>query len=98
MTECICVVCKKEKKHYAKGMCKKCYNTNYKRNNLEKVNKIMRDYRRKNPERVIAINDKCENKRHKRETCEIIKSHEIRHADDPESLDIRKLLNVECEE
>lgn len=29
--------------------------------------------------------------------CEIIKEHDIRHKDDPERLDIRKMMNIDCD-
>lgn len=97
MAKFICEICEKEKEHFAKGMCRNCYNKKWRKNNPESFNNTMKKYRDKNPEKIDVINGKSINKRYKREVCEIIKEHDIRHLNDPDSLDIKKFMKVKCE-
>ena len=86
MPDCICVVCEEKREHRADGMCQACYQSRSRRKEFERNKKHKESHR------------KFVDKAYRRETCKIIKAHEVKQKNDPESLDIREFLNVRCEE
>lgn len=50
----ICPGCNREKEHYAKGLCKKCYSHGYREGHREEARVYMRRHREENPEKVAA--------------------------------------------
>lgn len=54
-----CIICETaEKKHFAKGMCKKCYNKKWKKENPIKVEKHKIKFEKRNPEYMKEYNKK----------------------------------------
>jgi len=52
--EKICKDCEQYKEHYAKGMCKKCYNKRWRLENKEKIKAKDRKYYQENTKKAIA--------------------------------------------
>lgn len=50
--------CHPERKHIAKGLCKQCYDAEYRKSHREHLNKISRDWALRNPEKISAANRK----------------------------------------
>jgi len=73
-------------------------NRRWRDNNQEMCRDNAKKYRSKRENRD-KINEKVRKNRQymkKGAACEIIKEHDIRHRDDPESLDIRKMMDIDC--
>ena len=50
--------CHKDRKHFAKGFCRSCYNKEYGRINREKMNEKSRSWAKANPQKIKAIKRK----------------------------------------
>ena len=84
MTNKICIECGKLKKHCSKGMCKKCYNQQWNKNNKDKLR---------------VIDNKSKVKRNKKDACKLIQDHHEKMKDDPESMStefLESMIGVEC--